>query len=874
MTNTVVVKPNVTTVETTTEENSVVLKPVENTVTTNETINSITVKETPVAVDVKITNNSVVIKESAGNAIELSTPYHKTVYSGAGFRYISDGSNQASAASVTDVFTISATSPLSATVNPGTKTATFTVPLASGATDGLMTSADFTKLAGLSQYTHPVHPGDDIDIDTTLLSGATVISDLDLNVETDTEGHVIDANGVVATRVLTLGDLGFTGDANANNYTHPTGDGNLHVPATSTTNNGRYLTAGPTAGSLSWTVPVQSDWNSSTGASQILNKPNVQYTSPIPQGNAGLVPNQGTSGQFLSYNGTWATPPDNDTQYSLATNSTDGLLSSSDYTKLSNIASNAEVNVNADWNSNSGDSEILNKPNVQYTSPIPAGNNGLVPAAGTSGQYLQYDGTWSTPPGYNVPVFTTSANGLVPLSGANTSKYLKGDGTWDTPTDTIPTAINVASVGAVMDSDFGANGFMKRTGAGTYTVDQNTYITGISSFGIHDLSDVIANTQGSGDVLTWQSNNWQPQSTADWDTAYTHSQSAHAPASAEANVQADWNQSLINDDSYIKNKPTIPGVLGDLGNVSSSAPSNTQVLTWNGSQWEPQTSPTGTTIFTGLTDTPGGYTTHGNKFVKVNSSATALEFGPTDNSSNWDTAYGWGDHASAGYLTSFTETNDLSASVTWANIPDANVPSSAVTQHQASLSITKSQVSDLTTGDLDLGSNKVLFGNMYANLVDLPNATTYHGMFAHVHATGKAYFAHGGNWVELANNSQTANSANWDTAYGWGDHASGGYQASSALNGDIDTHLNQSGATTNDVLSWNGSDYAWVAQSGGGSYGDSDVDTHLNTGSASANQILSWNGSDYAWVADQTGSGGTGGGITTGKAIAMAMVFG
>ncbi|MDD5213564.1 MAG: tail fiber domain-containing protein [Candidatus Gracilibacteria bacterium] len=35
-------------------------------------------------------------------------------------------------------------------------------------------------------------------------------------------------------------------------YTHPTGDGNLHVPATSTTNNGKVLTAGATAGSLSW----------------------------------------------------------------------------------------------------------------------------------------------------------------------------------------------------------------------------------------------------------------------------------------------------------------------------------------------------------------------------------------------------------------------------------------------------------------------------------------------------------------------------------------------------------------------------------------------------------------------------------------------
>ena len=38
----------------------------------------------------------------------------------------------------------------------------------------------------------------------------------------------------------------------ANNYVHPTGDGNLHVPATGTTNSGKVLTAGATAGSLSW----------------------------------------------------------------------------------------------------------------------------------------------------------------------------------------------------------------------------------------------------------------------------------------------------------------------------------------------------------------------------------------------------------------------------------------------------------------------------------------------------------------------------------------------------------------------------------------------------------------------------------------------
>jgi len=61
----------------------------------------------------------------------------------------------------------------------------------------------------------------------------------------------------------------------------------------------------------------------------------------------------------------------------------------------------------------------------------------------------------------------------------------------------------------------------------------------------------------------------------------------------------------------------------------------------------------------------------------------------------WDTAYSWGDHSTQGYLTSFTETNDLSTAVTWANVPDANITQSSVTQHQAALSITESQISDL-----------------------------------------------------------------------------------------------------------------------------------------------------------------------------------
>ena len=36
------------------------------------------------------------------------------------------------------------------------------------------------------------------------------------------------------------------------------------------------------------------------------------------------------------------------------------------------------------------------------------------------------------------------------------------------------------------------------------------------------------------------------------------------------------------------------------------------------------------------------------------------------------------------------------------------------------------------------------------------------------------------------------------------------------IQGEVDFHLNQSSATSNQVLSWNGTDYAWVAQGGGG----------------------------------------------------------
>lgn len=95
----------------------------------------------------------------------------------------------------------------------------------------------------------------------------------------------------------------------------------------------------------------------------------------------------------------------------------------------------------------------------------------------------------------------------------------------------------------------------------------------------------------------------------------------------------------------------------------------------------------------------------------------------------WDTAFGWGDHAAAGYLTA--ETNDLTAAVTWANVPDVNITQSSVTQHEAALTIASTQVSDFAeaTDDrvnalLAAGSNITLTYNDAANTLTIASTAS------------------------------------------------------------------------------------------------------------------------------------------------------
>jgi hypothetical protein len=110
-------------------------------------------------------------------------------------------------------------------------------------------------------------------------------------------------------------------------------------------------------------------------------------------------------------------------------------------------------------------------------------------------------------------------------------------------------------------------------------------------------------------------------------------------------------------------------------------------------------------------------------FLKTNGSGVYSTV--TDNSSNWNTAYGWGNHASAGYLTSYTETSTLS-----------DVTGRGATTNTA-ISITNSTTSTSTTTgalkvtggvgiqeNLNVGGNVIVTGDLTVKDLTVNGTTT------------------------------------------------------------------------------------------------------------------------------------------------------
>ena len=141
-------------------------------------------------------------------------------------------------------------------------------------------------------------------------------------------------------------------------------------------------------------------------------------------------------------------------------------------------------------------------------------------------------------------------------------------------------------------------------------------------------------------------------------------------------------------------------------------------------------------------------------------------------------------------------------------------------------------------GDLEV-DGKVYFKNVFNTLGDLPSATTYHGMFAHVHGEGAAYYAHGGNWVKLANDVDIPSLTGYATETYVNTQVSG-ISVPSNL-GDLGDVTISGTPTTGHVLKWDGSTWTPAADGGAGGGGISLTDLSVTQNAASGGGALTYN---------------------------------
>jgi hypothetical protein len=192
-----------------------------------------------------------------------------------------------------------------------------------------------------------------------------------------------------------------------------------------------------------------------------------------------------------------------------------------------------------------------------------------------------------------------------------------------------------------------------------------------------------------------------------------------------------------------------------LGDVTILSAATGQLLRWNGSQWVNWTP-------NFLTSLPAH--THDDRYY-TETEIDAFFGGEEEiagyNPGNWDSAYSWGNHALAGYLTSFTET-------------DPTVPA---------------HVKAITTTDISNWNTAYGWGNHATQ-----GYATQTWVGANYYNTGQI-----DDFFSGAEPISGYNKSNWDTAYGWGNHASAGYATQSYVTTAI-ANLVDSAPDTLDTL--------------------------------------------------------------------------
>jgi len=180
----------------------------------------------------------------------------------------------------------------------------------------------------------------------------------------------------------------------------------------------------------------------------------------------------------------------------------EGAFVNGDKTKLDGIAAGAEVNVNADWNSSSGDSQILNKPTLGTAAATASTDYATAAQGATADSALQS--------GDNISVLT------------NNSGYLTAESdTLDSVTGRGATTTNGVTVGSItINGEIVEDVYINSSVTGSLTLDPaNGTIQVLTLTGsVTSVTDSLANgesitvvfsTGGSSYTITgWPTTKW------------------------------------------------------------------------------------------------------------------------------------------------------------------------------------------------------------------------------------------------------------------------------------------------------------------------------------------------------------------------------
>ena len=208
----------------------------------------------------------------------------------------------------------------------------------------------------------------------------------------------------------------------------------------------------------------------------------------------------------------------------------------------------------------------------------------------------------------------------------------------------------------------------------------------------------------------------------------------------------------------------------------------------------------------------------------------------TSDITNWNTAYGWGDHSAAGYLT--TETDPIFA---------ASAAFSITTTDTGNWNTAYGWGDHSAAGYLSSESDPVFIASAAFGITtgDITNWDASYGWGDHASA---GYLTTETDPVFGASEAATitaTDTGNWNTAYGWGDHSTAGY-----LTSETDPTFTASAAysiTTSDITNWNTA-YGWGDHASVG-YLTAETDpifTASDAASITATDIGNWN-TAYGW---------------------------